>query len=52
MNQVQKVLKDMGLPQSGQDFSESCSLRTRVRLTEDSLFRERLEGIAEIEEIV
>ena len=49
MNQVQKVLKDMGLPQSGQDFAENCSLCTRVRLTEDSLFRERLRGIAEIE---
>ena len=49
MNQVQKVLKDMGLPQSGQDFSENCTLVTRVRLTEDGLFRERLRGVAEIE---
>lgn len=51
MNAVQKVLKDMGLPQNSQDFSQRCSLVTRVRLSEDGLFRERLAGIAEIETI-
>ena len=49
MNAVQKVLKDMNLPQSSQEFSHSCSLVTRVRLTEDDSFRQRLQGVAEIE---
>ena len=49
MNAVQKVLKDMNLPQSSQEFSQSCSLVTRVRLTEDDAFRQRLQGVAEIE---
>lgn len=51
MNAVQKVLKDMNLPQSSQDFSQRCSLVTRVRLSEDGLFRERLQGVAEIENV-
>ena len=51
MNAVQKVLKDMNLPQSSQEFSQSCSLVTRVRLTEDDSFRQRLQGVAEIEQI-
>ena len=51
MNAVQKVLKDMNLPQSSQEFSQSCSLVTRVRLTEDDAFRQRLQGVAEIEHI-
>lgn len=49
MNAVQKVLKDMGLPQNSQDFSQRCSLVTRVRLSEEEKFRERLAGVAEIE---
>lgn len=32
MNAVMKLLKDMKLPQEGQDFSQRCSLRTSVRL--------------------
>ncbi|MCR5017767.1 MAG: YigZ family protein [Bacteroidales bacterium] len=51
MNAVQKVLKDMNLPQSSQEFSQSCSLVTRVRLTEDDAFRQRLQGVAEIEQV-
>lgn len=51
MNAVQKVLKDMNLPQSSQEFSQSCSLVTRVRLTEDDAFRQRLQGVAEIEHL-
>ena len=51
MNAVQKVLKDMNLPQSSQEFSQSCSLVTRVRLTEDDAFRQRLQGVAEIEQL-
>ena len=33
MNAVMKVLKEMDLTQSGQDFGESCSLEVRVRLS-------------------
>ena len=51
MNGVQKVLKDMGLQQEQQDFGESCSLVTRVRLSEDATFRERLQGLASIEKV-
>ena len=49
MNAVMKVLKDMGLPQSGQDFGAQCSLSTRVRLSEDGIFRERLGKLCRIE---
>ena len=45
------VLKDLDLPQSGQDFGEKCSLVTRVRLAQDESFKERLLGIAELKEI-
>lgn len=45
MNAVMKVLKDMGLPQTGSDFSEQCSLLTRVRLTESDDFVRRCEKI-------
>ncbi len=51
MNAVMKVLKDLDLPQSGQDFGEKCSLVTRVRLAQDESFKERLFGIAELKEI-
>ena len=51
MNAVMKVLKDLDLPQSGQDFGEKCSLVTRVRLAQDESFKERLLGIAELKEI-
>ena len=51
MNAVMKVLKDMDLPQSAQNFGETCSLVTRVRLSELDSFRERLSGIAKLEEI-
>ena len=51
MNAVMKALKDMGLPQRGQDFGTECSLFTRVRLSEDRAFRERLEKLCGIEEV-
>ena len=51
MNAVMKVLKDMDLPQSGQDFGEKCSLVTRVRLAQDESFKERLSDVAELKEI-
>ena len=50
MNAVMKVLKDMGLPQNGQQFGMECSLLTRVRLSEDKTFRERIGSACRIEE--
>ena len=51
MNKVMKVLKELRLPQEAQDFGESCSLETRVRLSEVDTFLEKLAGIANLEEI-
>ena len=51
MNAVMKVLKDLDLPQSGQDFGERCVLETRVRLGALEDFRERLKGCAQLEEL-
>ena len=51
MNAVMKVLKDMDLPQSAQDFGERCSLITRVRLSAVEDFTERIKNAAEMEEI-
>lgn len=48
MNAVMKVLKDMGLPQKGQSFGETCSLQTRVRLSADTDFHERLKKVCKI----
>ena len=45
MNAVQKVLKDLDLPQKDQDFGERCSLVTRVRLSLEDVFRERISQI-------
>ena len=50
MNAVMKVLKDMGLQPSAQDFGLDCSLDVRVRLSLESDFREKLSGIANFEE--
>ena len=51
MNAVMKVLKDMDLPQWGQDFGEVCALCTRVRLSEVDIFVEKLNSCAKVEEI-
>ena len=51
MNAVMKVLKDMGLSLSGQDFGTECSLLTRVRLSEDAAFRDRLGTLCRIEPV-
>ena len=51
MNAVMKVLKDLDLRQSGQDFGEKCSLFTRVRLSQDESFKERLKDVADIVEL-
>ena len=51
MNAAMKVLKDMGLPQEGQDFGATCSLRTRVRLAALQDFQDRLGAVCRITEI-
>ena len=51
MNAVMKVLKDMDLPQSAQEFGESCSLQTSVRLAAVEDFLKRIENSAKVEEI-
>ncbi|MCQ2175838.1 MAG: YigZ family protein [Bacteroidales bacterium] len=43
MNDVMKVLKDLNIPQSNQDFGISCSVDVRVRLSQEKDFLERLE---------
>ena len=50
MNAVMKVLKDLDLPQGGQEFGETCSLTVRVRLSQDETFKERLKDVAKLEE--
>lgn len=51
MNAVMKVLKDMDLPQSAQEFGETCSLEVRVRLSAMEDFRERLADKVNLEEL-
>ena len=51
MNAVMKVLKDMDLPQRAQEFGESCSLQTSVRLAAVEDFLKRMENTAKLEEI-
>lgn len=51
MNAVMKVLKEMDLPQNAQNFGESCSLETRVRLSAEEDFRKRISDYAKLEEI-
>ncbi len=46
MNDVMKVLKDMGLTSSAPVFGESCSLSVRVRLASEEDFRRRIGGIS------
>ncbi|MBQ9184550.1 MAG: YigZ family protein [Bacteroidales bacterium] len=45
MNSVMKVLKDMGLPQSDQQFGEKCSIGTRVPLSQIDSFTDRIAHI-------
>jgi len=51
MNAVMKVLKDMDLPQRAQEFGESCSLQTSVRLAAVEDFLKRIGNTAKLEEI-
>lgn len=51
MNAVMKVLKDMDLQPSAQDFGERCSLVVRVRLSALDSFKERMDNCAQMEEL-
>ena len=51
MNDVMKALKDLDLQPKAQTFGESCSLEVRVRLSAETVFKEKLEKIANLEEI-
>ena len=50
MNPVMKVLKDLGLTASGQEFGMDCAMDVRVRLSLEEDFRARMDGIAKLEE--
>ena len=50
MNAVMKVLKDMGLTPSAQDFGLECALDVRVRLAWEEDFRKRMADVAKLEE--
>ena len=45
MNSVMKMVKDMSLEQSGQDFGTDCSMTVKVRLSSESDFLERVGNI-------
>lgn len=51
MNAVMKVLKDLSLQPQNQNFGESCSLEVAVRLSSDTIFKEKLEKFAKLKEI-
>ena len=51
MNDVMKVLKDMDLQPSAQDFGERCALEVRVRLSAVEDFKKRLENCANLVEL-
>ena len=45
MNSVMKVMKDLNLSQSNQQFDMECSLQTVVRLTLVDSFLERMADV-------
>jgi len=51
MNPVMKVLKEMGIQPSAQEFGNECSLTVRVRLSAVEDFRNRLPDAANLKEI-
>ena len=51
MNDVMKVLKEMNLSPSAQNFGENCSLTVRVRLSEEENFKKKLDSFANLKEI-
>jgi uncharacterized YigZ family protein len=51
MNDVMKVLKEMNLSPSAQNFGENCSLTVSVRLSEEESFKKKLDSFAKLKEI-
>lgn len=51
MNAVMKVLKGLDLSPLKQEFADGCSLTVRVRLSQEDIFKEKLENIAKLKEI-
>jgi len=51
MNDVMKTLKELGLQPSAQDFGEKCSLQVRVRLSQTSVFKEKMQSCSNLEEL-
>ena len=51
MNSVKKVLKELGIPTSDEEYSQLCSLRARVRLSSEEEFLRRIAPAAKIEPI-
>ena len=52
MNAVMKVLKDLDLQPSAQDFGEQCSLQVRVRLSLIDTFTDKMQSVATIEPLL
>lgn len=52
MNPVMKVLKDMNLQPSAQDYGEQCSLQVRVRLSLIDTFTDKIQSVATLEPIL
>ena len=52
MNAVMKVLKDLDLQPSAQDFGEQCSLQVRVRLSLIETFTDKMQSVATIEPLL
>ena len=52
MNAVMKVLKDLDLQPSAQDFGEQCSLQVRVRLSLTDTFTDKMQSVATIEPLL
>ena len=49
MNAVKKVLKDMDIPTSNEQYAAECTLRARVRLSAEEEFRRRIASSATME---
>ena len=51
MNSVMKVLKDMDIAQSSQNFGERCYLEVKVRLAAVDSFLEKISAVCSVNEI-
>ncbi|MBO4341180.1 MAG: YigZ family protein [Bacteroidales bacterium] len=51
MNAVMKALKALDMSPWAQEFDGECSLKVRVRLSQEEVFKEKLQNIANLKEI-